>query len=185
MNTLENLEMVLFDFDDTLCIHSHRSDSYEELMEYLSYIHSGETFPKSWNKSKPNLQLKKFMDYLAYKNIPMGLISGVRDCKTAERKIKWVKENYGYLLENYCVSSREQKIIELGWPLQRLTGFMKTRLLLSTIYIPILKKQKVKVSLLFPQCRLSIYLMKYLNRDLLILPRLHKITIFHCRICER
>ena len=104
MNTLENLEMVLFDFDDTLCIHSHRSDSYEELMEYLSYIHSGETFPKSWNKSKPNLQLK---------NIPMGLISGVRDCKTAERKIKWVKENYGYLLENYCVSSQEQKIIEL------------------------------------------------------------------------
>jgi hypothetical protein len=113
MNKLENLEMVLFDFDDTLCIHSHRSDSYEELMEYLSYIHSGETFPKSWNKSKPNLQLKKFMDYLADKNIPMGLISGVRDCKTAERKIKWVKENYGYLLENYCVSSQEQKIIEL------------------------------------------------------------------------
>ena len=113
MNTLENLEMVLFDFDDTLCIHSHRSDSYEELMEYLSYIHSGETFPKSWNKSKPNLQLKKFMDYLAYKNIPMGLISGVRDCKSAEIKIKWVKENYGYLLENYCVSSQEQKIIEL------------------------------------------------------------------------
>lgn len=26
-NKLENLEMVLFDFDDTLCIHSHRSDS--------------------------------------------------------------------------------------------------------------------------------------------------------------
>ena len=113
MNTLENLEMVLFDFDDTLCIHNHRSDAYEEMMEYLSYIHSGETFPKSWNKAKPNLQLKKFMDYLAYKNIPMGLISGVRDCKTAERKIKWVKENYGYLLENYCVSSQEQKIIEL------------------------------------------------------------------------
>ena len=53
------------------------------------------------------------MDYLAYKNIPMGLISGVCDCKTTERKIKWVKENYGYLLENYCVSSQEQKIIEL------------------------------------------------------------------------
>lgn len=113
MNKLENLEMVLFDFDDTLCIHSHRSDSYEDMMEYLSYIHSGETFPKSWNKSKPNLQLKKFMDYLAYKNIPMGLISGVRDCKTAERKIEWVKENYGYSLENYCVSSQEQKMIEL------------------------------------------------------------------------
>ena len=113
MNTLENLEMVLFDFDDTLAVHSQGHRISDHLMEYLSYIHSGETFPKSWNKSKPNLQLKKFMDYLAYKNIPMGLISGVRDCKTAERKIKWVKENYGYLLENYCVSSQEQKIIEL------------------------------------------------------------------------
>ena len=36
-------------------------------------------FPKSWNKAKPNLQLMKFMDYLAYKNIPMSLISGVCD----------------------------------------------------------------------------------------------------------
>ena len=113
MNKLENLEMVLFDFDDTLCIHSHRSDSYEELMEYLSCINSDKTFPESWNNAKPNLQLKKFMDYLACKNISMGLISGVQDCKTAERKLKWVKENYGYLLENYCVSSQEQKIIEL------------------------------------------------------------------------
>lgn len=149
MNTLENLEMVLFDFDDTLCIHNHRSDAYEEMMEYLSYIHSGETFPKSWNKAKPNLQLKKFMDYLAYKNIPMGLISGVRDCKTAERKIKWVKENYGYLLEITVYPVRNRRLLNLR-SLQRLTGFMKTRLLLSTIYIPILKKQKVKVSLLFP-----------------------------------
>lgn len=32
MNTLENLEMVLFDFDDTLCIHNHRSDAYEEMI---------------------------------------------------------------------------------------------------------------------------------------------------------
>ena len=113
MNKLENLKMVCFDFDDTLCIHSHCLDSYEDMMEYLSYIHSGETFPKSWNKSKPNLQLKKFMDYLACKNIHMGLISAVCDCKTAERKIKWVKENYGYWLENYCVCSQEQKIVEL------------------------------------------------------------------------
>lgn len=46
LENLENLEMVLFDFDDTLCIHSHRSDSYEDMMEYLSYIHLSETFPK-------------------------------------------------------------------------------------------------------------------------------------------
>ena len=133
MNTLENLEMVLFDFDDTLCIHSHRSDSYEELMEYLSYIHSGETFPKSWNKSKPNLQLKKFMDYLACKNISMGLISGVHDCKAAERKIEWVKENYGYSLENYCVSSQEQKMIELS-TIAEVNGFHESQIALVDDY---------------------------------------------------
>lgn len=114
MNTLENLEnleMVLFDFDDTLAVHSQGHRISDHLMKYMINVHSGSK--ELWNTSKPNLQLKKFMDYLAYKNIPMGLISGVHDCKTAERKIKWVKENYGYLLENYCVSSQEQKIIEL------------------------------------------------------------------------
>ena len=111
LENLENLEMVLFDLDDTLAVHSQGHRISDHLMKYMINVHSGSK--ELWNTSKPNLQLKKFMDYLAYKNIPMGLISGVHDCKTAERKIKWVKENYGYLLENYCVFSQEQKIIEL------------------------------------------------------------------------
>lgn len=111
------------------------------------------------------------MDYLAYKNIPMGLISGVCDCKTTERKIKWVKENYGYLLENYCVSSQEQKIIELK-VLAKVNRLHENQITIIDNLYPDLEKQKVKDSLLFPQCR-----------GLLILPRLHKITIFHCRIC--
>lgn len=43
----------------------------------------------------------------------MCLIGGVDSFKESERKIKWVKENYGYLLENYCVCSQELKIVEL------------------------------------------------------------------------
>lgn len=110
-NKLENLKMVLFDFDDTLAVHSQGHRISDHLMKYMINVHSGSK--ELWNTSKPNLQLKQFMDYLAYKNIPMGLISGVHDCKAAERKIEWVKENYGYSLENYCVSSQEQKMIEL------------------------------------------------------------------------
>ena len=110
-NKLENLKMVLFDFDDTLAVHSQGHRISDHLMKYMINVHSGSK--ELWNTSKPNLQLKKFMDFLAHKNIPMGLISGVHDCKAAERKIEWVKENYGYSLENYCVSSQEQKIIEL------------------------------------------------------------------------
>lgn len=112
MNKLENLKMVLFDFDDTLAVHSQGHRISDHLMKYMINVHSGNK--ELWNTSKPNLQLKKFMDYLAYKNIPMGLISGVHDCKAAERKIEWVKENYGYSLKNYCVSSQEQKMIELS-----------------------------------------------------------------------
>lgn len=110
-NKLENLKMVLFDFDDTLAVHSQGHRISDHLMKYMINVHSGSK--ELWNTSKPNLQLKQFMDYLAYKNIPMGLIGGVHDCKAAERKIEWVKENYGYSLENYCVSSQEQKMIEL------------------------------------------------------------------------
>lgn len=112
MNKLENLKMVLFDFDDTLAVHSQGHRISDHLMKYMINVHSGSK--ELWNTSKPNLQLKKFMDYLACKNISMGLISGVHDCKAAERKIEWVKENYGYSLENYCVSSQEQKMIELS-----------------------------------------------------------------------
>ena len=112
VNKLENLKMVLFDFDDTLAIHSHGHRISDHLMKYMINVHSESK--ELWNTSKPNIQLKKFMDYLAYKNIPMGLISGVHDCKSAERKIEWVKENYGYSLGNYCVSSQEQKMIELS-----------------------------------------------------------------------
>lgn len=86
VNKLENLKMVLFDFDDTLAIHSHGHRIRDHLMKYMINVHSGSK--ELWNTSKPNLQLKKFMDYLACKNISMGLISGVHDCKAAERKIE-------------------------------------------------------------------------------------------------
>lgn len=130
-NKLENLKMVLFDFDDTLAVHSQGHRISDHLMKYMINVHSGSK--ELWNTSKPNLQLKKFMDYLAYKNIPMGLISGVHDCKAAERKIEWVKENYGYSLENYCVSSQEQKMIELS-TIAEVNGFHESQIALVDDY---------------------------------------------------
>ena len=131
MNKLENLKMVLFDFDDTLAVHSQGHRISDHLIKYMINVHSGSK--ELWNTSKPNLQLKKFMDYLAYKDIPMGLISGVHDCKAAERKIEWVKENYGYSLENYCVSSQEQKMIELS-TIAEVNGFHKSQIALVDDY---------------------------------------------------
>lgn len=108
MNKLENLKMVCFDFDDTLCIHSKRVD--EGTFKYLCSMHADNDY---WKDSEVDLQLKLFMDYLHAQGIKMCLIGGVDSFKESERKIKWVKENYGYCLENYCVCSQEQKIVEL------------------------------------------------------------------------
>lgn len=108
MWTVDDLKVVCFDFDDTLCIHSERVD--KGMFKYLCSMHADNDY---WKDSEANLQLKLFMDYLHAQGTKMCLIGGVDSFKEAERKIKWVKENYGYLLENYCVSSQEQKIIEL------------------------------------------------------------------------
>lgn len=108
MWTVDDLKVVCFDFDDTLCIHSERVD--EGMFKYLCSMHADSDY---WKDSEANLQLKLFMDYLHAQGIKMCLIGGVDSFKESERKIKWVKENYGYWLENYCVCSQEQKIVEL------------------------------------------------------------------------
>ena len=41
VNKLENLKMVLFDFDDTLAIHSHGHRISDHLMKYMINVHSG------------------------------------------------------------------------------------------------------------------------------------------------
>lgn len=108
MWTVDNLKVVCFDFDDTLCIHSERVD--KGMFKYLCSMHADNDY---WKDSEANLQLKLFMDYLHTQGTKMCLIGGVDSFKEAERKVQWVKEKYGYSLENYCVSSQEQKIIEL------------------------------------------------------------------------
>lgn len=40
-NKLENLEMVLFDFDDTLAVHSQGHRISDHLMKYMINVHSG------------------------------------------------------------------------------------------------------------------------------------------------
>lgn len=47
MNKLENIKMVLFDFDDTLAVHSQGHRISDHLMKYMINVHSGSK--ELWN----------------------------------------------------------------------------------------------------------------------------------------
>lgn len=110
MWTVDDLKVVCFDFDDTLCIHSERVG--KGMFKYLCSMHADNDY---WKDSEANLQLKLFMDYLHAQGTKMCLIGGVDSFKEAERKVQWVKENYGYSLENCCVSKQELSVKVASW----------------------------------------------------------------------
>lgn len=101
------IEMVLFDFDDTLCIHNEHGYSIDK--ERLFYERVLLKSTKLWENCSINEQLKSFMCLCKKNNIQMGLISALSICASSALKVNWVKENYGFELENYCVGSPGEK----------------------------------------------------------------------------
>ena len=96
------------------------------MFKYLCSMHADNDY---WKDSEANLQLKLFMDYLHAQGTKMCLIGGVDSFKEAERKVQWVKEKYGYSLENCCVSKQELKVVELE-AIAELDGFYKKQIAL-------------------------------------------------------
>lgn len=110
MFDLSKIKCVLFDFDDTLGIHSNHNLEFYNSPDFTSLVKSGKYY---WDDCSPNIQMKKFIQLCQEKGIKMGLISHVYTVCESFKKIQWVEENYGITLENYCVSSREMKVLEL------------------------------------------------------------------------
>ncbi len=105
MINLSRAKLVLFDFDDTLCIHSNHynfnADSYNKAML---------TGDASWwerNGCEYNKAMMKLINFCRDNNIEMGLISAVEYCATATVKLDWVKQKYGVDMKNFCTSSKE------------------------------------------------------------------------------
>lgn len=109
MIDFDKLKIVLFDFDDTLCIHNHNNWNCTNIEFETGLLLK--TF--NWCGSSYNIHLKKFIQLCKSSNIRMGLLGHVSSVTEATAKIKWVKENYEIELENYCVGAREYKVIEL------------------------------------------------------------------------
>lgn len=54
--------------------------------------------------------MKKFMQLCAYRNIQMGLISATTAFPHMDMNHRWVLDNYGFGLQNFCVGNEDAKL---------------------------------------------------------------------------
>lgn len=105
---LKDVKYVLFDFDDTLCIHSNHQawTNNKEHKFDVCILQGGDPYAKS----APNYHMAEFIRHLKEADIKMGLISHISSVPQAIIKERWVEENYNIKLDNFCVGSREHKV---------------------------------------------------------------------------
>lgn len=108
MVDLTNIKLVIFDFDDTLCIHPKHGYTEEDEIELELKVYRDIKSP--WSEHAKNRHMQEFIDECVEKGMKMGMMSLVSSFKHGERKIHWIKEQYGVNMENYSVGNREDKI---------------------------------------------------------------------------
>lgn len=108
MLKLEDICIALFDFDDTLCVHTKRPQSWAlPDRQYNRDVLAGVN--PWWDGVAPAV-MQEFVHLCLAMNIAVGLISSTGSYLRAEAKVHWVKENYGVDMPNYCVGSPDSKI---------------------------------------------------------------------------
>ena len=105
MINLDNLNMVLFDFDDTLYIHDHHYHGLQNTLE-LSILAGDQVY----KDDRINTQMKEFVQMCDKADILLGLLSATPYMVTANEKIRWANRVYGVTFENYCVGDAEHKV---------------------------------------------------------------------------
>ena len=124
MIDLDTLKIVLFDFDDTLAIWNNHKGTPDDA-DYISRVIDFGTV--TWSQCKPNKQMKIFMQMCVDRNIRIGLISQTCTVLHMLGKQQWVKENYGFELENFCVSSMPFKV-EMLKAIEKSYGYRKNEI---------------------------------------------------------
>ena len=106
MQNIAKLKIILFDFDDTLCIHTDHTSGGDD--EYNAKMVVGDM--SVWKNCQVNEQLALFMNICEEKGIRMGLISTTESFRHMEAKQQFVKRMYGVNLENFCVGTQDGKL---------------------------------------------------------------------------
>lgn len=111
---LSRIKYAMFDFDDTLCIHTnHWSDEDKSRRWHADVLLSSDVLPNSDNlyeTCSSNRQMKAFMDLLSKEGTILGLVSAVAFVELADLKVDWVVKHYGYKLLNHCVGNIDAKV---------------------------------------------------------------------------
>lgn len=103
----KGVKLVLFDFDDTLAIHTKHYDEDDSV--YFEDMLRGNS--EWWTKRcEISEKMKNLLQICYISNIRVGLISAVSLPIIADMKIKWVEDHYGYKLENFCSSTAGEKL---------------------------------------------------------------------------
>lgn len=108
MINFDKVKLVLFDFDDTLCIHRDHGSGGDR--EYNRAMILGDCGWWDRRGCKPSVFMGKFMQLCVNSGKQMGLISVVEFSCAAAVKLSWVEANYGYVLRDYCTGSFEGKV---------------------------------------------------------------------------
>lgn len=103
---MDHLMLILWDFDDTLCIHPSRipmdhATYYKELLSKGIHL---------WDDCKVNDELSVFLGLAHESEIDQGLISANASPLCTEAKIEWIYKHYEVHLDNYCVATNDDKI---------------------------------------------------------------------------
>lgn len=107
MIDLEKVKMVLWDFDDTLCIHTRHTSAKDEFdTEFNVKVLRGDD---PYVNCIVNEDLVSILRDIAKRGIRQGLISATRCYIHAKNKATWVREMYGVPFDNYCVGDFRMK----------------------------------------------------------------------------
>ena len=129
------LKMVLYDFDDTLCIHTNHTSNEDQVHrhEVDVLVHGKDT----WNGGSINNHMKEFMKLCTKFGLRQGLISATTPHHSAP-KCEWVEANYGIKLENFCVSRAEDKSRTM-WAIKDAYNYRRDQVMIVDDYWKVLE----------------------------------------------
>lgn len=114
---LDNIKVVIFDFDDTLAIHKdkdfliHRRESEEKrLGYYLNAYQNPDTFYEDIEPCIKSEVLYNFINDLRNKNIKMYCLSGMKFSFHLKAKQNFINKHYGNDIEVISASTQELKL---------------------------------------------------------------------------
>ena len=124
MLNFKNVKVILFDFDETLCIHHGHIPGTGTTDEFADLIKEGADIYKN---KEGNIQLKKFIVLCKNKGIEIGIISACSSFIAMNVKRQWAERTYSTSFTNYCVDSAEHKINMLE-AIHKAYGFQRSQI---------------------------------------------------------